>query len=81
VSLLGLRNIAPDKAAYSYSKDLPWFGPLQFVAMVGTGDGQAVCCGAFAEADSVRGPGIIDPRHGEQMRTVLAIKQYQGLQF
>jgi hypothetical protein len=39
------------------------------------------CCGASAETDTVRGLGIVDPRHGEQMRTVLATKRYQDLQF
>ena len=35
MSLLGLGNIAPDEAAaaYSHSKDLPWFGPFRFVAI------------------------------------------------
>ena len=64
--MLGLRNIAPDKAAaaYSYSKDLPWFGPFQFVAIVGKGDGQAVCRGASAETDIVRRLGIVDSWDG-----------------
>jgi hypothetical protein len=69
--LLGLGNIAPDKtaAAYLYSKDLPWFGPFRFVAIVDRGDGQAVCRGASAEADIVRRLGIVDPRLAESALT------------
>jgi hypothetical protein len=39
------------------------------------------CCGASAETDTVRGLGIVDPRHGEQMSTVLATNRFHDLQF
>jgi hypothetical protein len=48
---------------------LPWFGPFQFVAIVGRGDGQAVCRGASAETDIVRRLGIVDPRLAESVLT------------
>ena len=69
MSLLGLGNIAPDEAAaaYSSSKDLPWFGPFRFVAIAGRGDGQAVCREASAEADIVRRLGTVDPRLAESV--------------
>ena len=74
----GLRNIAPDKAAaaYSHSKDLLWFGPFQFVAIVGKGDGQAVCRGASAETDIVGRLGIVDSWDGTTFIAGLAAMMF-----
>jgi len=55
---------------------LPWFGPFQFVAIVGKGDGQAVCRGASAETDIVGRLGIVDSWDGTTFIAGLAAMMF-----